>query len=61
MSRRLIEILESIVAAEARALQLRKTYGLGAERFCDGLIANRAARDPEREWLKDVRRALRWL
>lgn len=61
MPRRLIEMFESMLAAEERASALRNAYGAGAERVLQGLIEKRPAHDPERESLKDVGRALRWL
>ena len=61
MRRKLINVLEDVIAAEGRAVELRKIYGDGAERVCDALMSSRHSNDPEMEHLKDVRRALRWL
>lgn len=61
MRKRLIDALQDVIAAEQLAAVLRRAYGAGAEAHCDGLIHGRAARDPTREHLEDVRRALRWV
>jgi hypothetical protein len=59
--RRLIDMLESAIAAEEQAAVLRKIHGFGAERVCDALIAGHCNSVVEIEHLKDVRRALRWV
>ena len=61
MRKRLIDALEDAIWAERQAAELRRTYGPGAEQYCDGLIDMRAKSDPERAQLQDVRRALRWV
>jgi hypothetical protein len=60
MPRRLIETLIDVIEAEREAADLRKTHGLSAEEHCARMV-NRAKSDSEREHLKDVRRALRWI
>jgi hypothetical protein len=60
MRRKLIDMLESAIAAELSAAELRKLHGSDAEMACDALIDNRGGDDPQIEHLKDVRRALRW-
>jgi hypothetical protein len=61
MRRRLIETLEAVIAAENLACELRKSHGQAAEKVCDALIAEAQIGKGEREVLRDVRRALRWL
>jgi hypothetical protein len=61
MRRKLIDMLESAIAAEKRAAELRTMHGSGAERVCDALIADGGSASPQVEHLKDVRRALRWV
>jgi hypothetical protein len=58
--RSLIDQLDSAIAAEARAAAMRDLHGADAERACDALIAADSGGD-QREHLKDVRRALRWV
>ena len=61
MSKRLIDALEDVIAAEHAAAELRRAYGSGAEKHCDALMHGRAPRDPTREHLEDIRRALKWV
>jgi hypothetical protein len=61
MRRKLIHMLESAIAAEERAAELRKAHGSGAEQACDALIADRRNTDPQIAHLQDVRRTLRWV
>lgn len=61
MRKRLVETLQDVIAAEQEAAELRRSYGVGAEAYCDSLMQAYAKNAPEREHLQDVRRALRWV
>jgi hypothetical protein len=61
MRKRLIDTLRDVIEAERVAAELRRAYGGGAERYCEGLIAANVENETERERLQDVRRALRWV
>jgi len=61
MRKRLVDALEDVIAAEHLAAELRRSHGTGAEAYCDALMHDCAKTDSDREYLQDVRRALRWV
>lgn len=61
MRRRLIDTLEAVIAAERLAAELRRAHGLRAEQICDAMLVAGAGDEVDRESLRDVRRALRWV
>jgi len=61
MHRRLIDTLEAVIAAERLAAELRCTHGRRAEQICDAMLVTGPGDEVDRESLRDVRRALRWV
>jgi hypothetical protein len=61
MRRRLIDTLEAVIAAERLAAELRRTHGRRAEQICDAMLVTGPGDEVDRESLRDVRRALRWV
>lgn len=57
----MLETLKSIENVERTAQALREKYGPQAEAWCDDALRTVAQKDPRRNALRELRRALRWL
>jgi hypothetical protein len=61
MWRRLLLELDRADKVEHEAEDLRQAHGAKAEAWCDALAASLPAKDQRRGYVRDLRRALKWV